>query len=246
MRSIARQGRQSRIMPRSWPDGKLEADQHTASSAGSTRSSRGLLSTCNTSSFRSSTSFHARRNSSRNRRTMRAARRSSISVSGRPQRRLVLAAAAQQTVDHRIEDRRLDVQQQAIVQRRGLQHMEARGRLEAVDELAVGALVDAGEAHVDAASQQGRKGRAEVARQALVQDPQPPQVLRTGAMRALEVVGHGETASGLAGVLGANRRLRRAAIDPSFRIRIPNPQSLTPIPSPARCRTRRTCSWSAR
>ena len=66
-----------------------------------------------------------------------------------PGQRPALAAAAQQAVDDRIEDRRVDVEDQVAFQRLGLQQIEASGILQAEDELAVGELIDAGELHFD-------------------------------------------------------------------------------------------------
>ena len=81
--SIARQGRHNRIMPRGSPMETSKPSRITSSSAGKIRNSRGLLSTCNTSSFSSATFCHADWHSWRNTRTIRAARHNSISVSGR-------------------------------------------------------------------------------------------------------------------------------------------------------------------
>ena len=121
--------------------------------------------------------------------------------------RTALAAAAQQAVDDRIEDRRVDVQDQVAFQRLGLQEVEAGGVFQAEDEFAVGELIDAGELHLDDGPQQGRQGGAEVAAEALVQRLQGPHLLLADALGPLEIVG-GDFSRGLCArpvVLGRRR-----------------------------------------
>ena len=92
--------------------------------------------------------------------------RSSISVSGRRTADRGLAAAAQQPIDDRIEDRQIDVENQLAFERRGVDQIEAGRIFEAEDEFAVGQLIDARELHLDDRPQQGRKRRAEIAAEA--------------------------------------------------------------------------------
>src|SRR5207244_2535105 len=65
-----------------------------------------------------------------------------------------VAPSAEQPVDDRVEDRRVDIEDQVSFQRLGPQEIEAGRVLEAEDELAVGELIDAGELHLDDASQE--------------------------------------------------------------------------------------------
>ena len=161
----------------------------TTSFGGTICTSCGLLSTRTTASFSSSTFSQAWCSSSRNSLVIRETSRSSISVSGRRASGAAFAPAAQQPVDDRIEDRRVDVENQVAFERLGLQQVEAGGVFQAEDELAVGELIDAGELHLDDAAQQGRQGRAEVAAEALVQRLQRPHLLLADALGPLEVVG---------------------------------------------------------
>ena len=103
-------------------------------------------------------------------------------------RRRRLVAAAEQAIDDRIENRRIDVENQVPFERLGLEQVEAGRILEAEDELAVGELIDAGELHFDDRAQQRRERRAEVAAEAFVQRLQRPHLLLADALGPLEVV----------------------------------------------------------
>ncbi len=217
-RSSIRTGRQNRTPPHSSPIARRKATRITGSSAGRARSNRGSLSVCNTSKRKSSTLVHAARHSWRNKRTMRACQ-APLDLGQRPLRgRSIVAGAAQQAVDHRVQDRRLDVEHHPIVQPIGLENVEAGRRLDVIGELPVGKLIDAAERHVDGCAQQGGQGRAETPRQTLVQRAQslPLRQARCAA--------------------GWGRR--GWSVGPSV--------DRSAIPSPVRCRTRRTCSWSTR
>ena len=139
-----------------------------------------------------------------------------------------LAAAAQQAVDDRIEDRGVDVEDQVAFQRLGLQEVEAGGVLQAEDELAVGELIDAGELDLDDAPQQGRQGGAEVAAEAFVQRLQGPHLLLADPLGTLEIVGRD-----LFAVLARPRRIadRPSAAVAALRRRWP-PSRSTGFPLP--------------
>src|SRR5205814_2100126 len=73
-----------------------------------------------------------------------------------------IATPAEQPVDDRIQDRRVDIENQIAFERFGPQEIEAGRVLEAEDEFAVGELIDAGELDLDDASQQTGERRAEI------------------------------------------------------------------------------------
>ena len=116
----------------------------------------------------------------------------------RPTRqRSALPAPTQQPVDDRVENRRVDVEDQVAFQRLGLHQIETGGILQAEDELAVRELIDAGQLDFDNAPQQGRQRSAEVSPEPLVERLQRPHLFLADALRTLEVVG-GDLLLGLA------------------------------------------------
>src|SRR5262245_28207905 len=78
-------------------------------------------------------------------------------------------AAAQQSVNDRIQDRGVDVEDQVAFQRFGSQQVEAGGILEAEHKLAVRKLIDARQLDFDDRAEQSRERRAEVAAKPLMQ-----------------------------------------------------------------------------
>ena len=92
-------------------------------------------------------------------------------------------------IDDRVEDRRIDVENQVPFERLGLEQVEARWVFEAEDEFAIGELVDARELHFHDRAEHGREGRAVVAAEPFVQGLECPHLLFADALRAFEVVG---------------------------------------------------------
>src|SRR5439155_26198260 len=97
--------------------------------------------------------------------------------------------AAQQTVDDRVQDRRVDIEYQIAFERLGPQQVEAGWVFQAEDKFAVGELIDAGQLDFDDGAQQRRQGRAEIPAEAFVQRLQSPHLLLADAFGPLEVVG---------------------------------------------------------
>ena len=189
IRSMELNGMQRFIMPRRSPSVSSKLISTTTSLGGTICTSCGLLSTRSTESFSGSTPSQACFSSCRNRPVIRADQ-PQLDLGQRPAGDGAgVFAAAQQAVDDRIEDRRVDVEDQVAFQRLGPQQVEAGRVFQAEDELAVGELIDAGQLDFDDRAQQGREGRAEVAAKAFVQRLQGPHLLLADALGPLEVVG---------------------------------------------------------
>ena len=119
-----------------------------------------------------------------------------------------LLAPPQQPVDDRIEDGRVDVENEVAFQRLRPQEVEAGGILQAENELTVGELVHARQLDLDDAAEQSGKLRSEVAAKALVQRLQRPHLLLAHPLRPLEVIR--QHALAVAGLRLGHRLLGRA------------------------------------
>ena len=96
--------------------------------------------------------------------------------------------AAEQAVDDRVDDQRTDLQAELPVQLLGLEQVEAGRVRQAVDEFAVGQLLDVGDADLDDRPQVARNRGPEVSAETLVKGFQRPHLVLRDAFRPFEVV----------------------------------------------------------
>ncbi len=207
MRSIELNGMQKFIMPRMSPSVSSKLISTTTSFGGTICTNCGLLSTRSTDSVRSNTFTQAACNCSRNRFVIRETSRNSISVSGRRASGPGSRPPPSNRSMNRIQNRRIDVEDQVAFKRLGPKQIEAGRVFQAEDELAVSELIDAGELHFDDAAEQAGQGRAEIAAKTFVQRLQGAHLLLADALGPFEIVGRDFFARPAG---GSHRRLCRA------------------------------------